>query len=367
MFTATVLIILFLTLLLIYFRVLRPSIGASRKQIGNTITPATPNYSDGTFKNQIPTPSFAEGYNIGKVIAKLLKGKSKRAVPQQSFVFEKTPLRHIDPNIPQFIWFGHSSYLLFIDGKKILVDPVFSNSVSPLRIGLKAFKGSNLYQPDDLPEIDYLIITHDHWDHLDYQTLKALRPKIKQVITALGVGAHLRKWGFSPQIIHELNWWEELSPEKGFRFTSCPARHFSGRWMSRNITLWSAFMLQTPTLNIFLGGDSGYGPHFKEIGERFPQIDWAILENGQYDDAWKYIHLLPEEFELAASDLHARYVIPVHNSKFSLGYHDWDAPMRNIFDNGIPHSYTLVTPPIGAVITLNQPADSTLPWWTKYV
>ena len=182
-----------------------------------------------------------------------------------------------------------------LDGKKVLVDPVFSGSASPLPFGTKAFAGTDPYTTADMPEIDYLFITHDHWDHLDYETICALQPKIKQIICPLGVGAHLTYWGFVQEFIHEINWNEDLFLGTGFNVHSIPARHFSGRDYKRNGTLWSSFILKTPSHKIFIGGDSGYDTHFKEAGDQFGPFDLVILENGQYDKKWKYIHMQPAE------------------------------------------------------------------------
>lgn len=318
-------------------------------------------YRNGIFHNELNFPPLAEGITMKKMLIKFLNGKSKRATPPTPLKNHPFPI--IDFSKDQFIWFGHSSYLIIVQGKTILIDPIFSQSISPFGIGLKAFKMLHPYSTKDLPNIDYLIITHDHWDHLDYSTLQKLKPKINHIITSLGVGAHLKKWKFKPQNITELDWWEEFQT-KDFKLTATPAQHFAGRWTKRNITLWSSFVLETTQHTIYIGGDSGYGPHFKKIGEQF-KIDWAFLENGQYDAYWPSIHMRPDECILAANDLQTKYMVPVHNSKFSLAYHDWDAPLRNITDSVISANFKLITPGIGEVVPLHQPKIPSPTWWTS--
>lgn len=223
---------------------------------------------------------------------------------------------------------GHSSYYFQLDKKRFLVDPVFSGNASPIPGTTKAFAGSDIYNADDFPPIDFLIISHDHYDHLDYKTIKELKPKINKVICGLGVGAHFERWGFDEDQIIELDWYDETELAKDFRIISTPARHFSGRRFRRNNTLWSSYVLESPGKRIFIGGDSGYDVHFKEIGEKYGPFDWAILENGQYNEKWRYIHTLPNEFVKVAEDLNVKNVLPVHSGKFALAQHPWTEPLQ---------------------------------------
>lgn len=180
-----------------------------------------------------------------------------------------------------------------------------------------------------MPEIDLLIISHDHYDHLDYATIKALMPKVKRVVTPLGVGSHLRYWEESA-IISEADWNQSVQVSDELTVHVLPARHFSGRGLKRNQTLWASFMFVTPQQKIYYSGDSGYGPHFKAIGEQFGEVDLAIMENGQYDQDWKYIHMMPEETAQAADDVHARAVLPGHAGRFVLAKHTWDDPYKRL-------------------------------------
>src|SRR5690606_34532288 len=244
------------------------------------------NYKDGAFHNLNLTPSLTEGYSMGSVLWDFLFTKYPNTSPLDSIPSVKTDLKNLNPNENVLIWFGHSSYVIQLDGKKYLIDPDFSGNASPILGTNKAFPGSEICVADDIPEIDYLLITHDHYDHLDYKTVKELIPKVKKVVTGLGVGSHLEYWGYNPEIIEELDWNETAIYNlfsMPISITAVPARHFSGRTFKRNNTLWLSFILESNGKKIFLGGDSGYDTHFGEIGEKFGPFDLAILENGQYD------------------------------------------------------------------------------------
>ena len=249
-----------------------------------------------------------------------------------------------------------------LDGKKILVDPVLSGSASPVKFTTRSFKGSDVYNAEAIPAIDYLFITHDHWDHLDYDTIMKLKPKIKRIITGLGVGEHFEHWGFDKNMIIEKDWNEEVRLDDGFIVNTAPARHFSGRGFKRNGSLWMSFVLQTPSMKIYIGGDSGYDDHFAAIGKKFGPFDLAILENGQYDKNWKYIHMLPEEVVQAAQDLRARRLLPVHWSKFSLSVHAWDEPMIRVVKEAGRKNVAVLHPMIGEVIYLKENTQTTA-WW----
>lgn len=201
-----------------------------------------------------------------------------------------------------------------------------------------------------MPGIDLLIITHDHWDHLDYQTVKRLKGRIGKVICPLGVGEHFESWGFGKEDITELDWQENTITSEGLTVHCLPARHFSGRGVTSNQTLWASFLLETLSGNIYLGGDGGYDKHFLKIGEDYPRIDLAILENGQYSENWKHIHTMPQELGSVAKDLKAKRVITVHHSKYALSKHPWDEPLKNESEAAARDSLNLIVPVIGQVI-----------------
>ncbi|HEX6180875.1 MAG TPA: MBL fold metallo-hydrolase, partial [Chitinophagaceae bacterium] len=241
----------------------------------------SPHYKRGSFHNINFTPNFSEDANMLTIMRKFFFEKRVNAKPSDVLPSTKTDLLNLDPTKNVLVWFGHSSYFIQADGKRILVDPVFSGAASPLSFTTRAFRGSDIYTVDDIPPIDYLFITHDHWDHLDYDTVVRLQPKVSKVITGLGTAAHLERWGYNNNIIFEKDWNEEIILEPGFLVYTTPARHFSGRTFKRNTSLWMAFALFTPTMKLYLGGDSGYDTHFAETGKKYGPFDLAILECGQ--------------------------------------------------------------------------------------
>jgi len=322
----------------------------------------SPHYAGGSFQNIHFTPQLVEGANMFTVMRKFFFGKSRSSKPPGRLPSKKTDLLHPEPEKNLLVWFGHSSYFLQVDGKRILVDPVFSGAASPLSFTTKSFPGSDVFSTDDLPEIDYLFLSHDHWDHLDYKTITRLKPKVKQVITGLGTAAHLEYWGYDKNLIIEKDWNEKIDLGNGFRVYTTTARHFAGRTFTRNKAIWMSVVLQTPSLKLFLGGDSGYDTHFAEIGNEHGPFDLAILECGQYNPYWRYIHMMPEETVQAGIDLKANKILPVHWAKFSLSLHDWDEPIKRITAEAAKKNMPLVHPMIGEAVDLNQPMVYAR-WW----
>ncbi|MEO6722380.1 MAG: MBL fold metallo-hydrolase [Ferruginibacter sp.] len=322
------------------------------------------NFMKGQFQNLSPTPGLTEGVSYYAVLKEFIFGKNKHRIPAKLLPSIKTDLFTLDPGKNLVVWFGHSSYFMQVDGKKILVDPVLSGSASPVNFTTRSFKGSDVYTTNDIPAIDYLFISHDHWDHLDYQTVVRLRSKVSKVICGLGVGQHLEKWGYQKDNIIEKDWNETVILEPGFMVNTLPARHFSGRSFKRNGTLWMSYALTTPLHKIYLGGDSGYDTHFKTIGNEHGPFDIAILECGQYDKSWKYIHMLPNEVVKAAKDLKAKKLMPVHWGKFSLSNHNWDDPILQVSEIAMQNNMPLLTPQIGEAADLDNDQQFT-EWWKK--
>jgi L-ascorbate metabolism protein UlaG (beta-lactamase superfamily) len=326
------------------------------------------NYKDGAFQNQSLTPALTGGASYGKVMKDFFFGKHDRKIPASPMPVIKRDLKQASvASEPQITWFGHSSYLLQMEGKNILVDPVFSERTSPVQFaGSKAFEGTDVYGIEDMPQIDILLITHNHYDHLDYLTVSKLKDSVGVIITSLGVGADLERWGVSSHKIKELNWWEAVELSQGITFTAAPGRHFSGRNFKRNETLWSSFILEIAGMRLFLGGDSGYDTHFTEIGKRFGSFDLAILECGQYNAFWANIHMMPEETAQAAIDLHAKTLLPVHWGKFSLATHPWDDSIKRVVKAAAALHQQIITPMIGQQVQLNHlPASEA--WWERVV
>lgn len=312
----------------------------------------SPNYKDGKFKNLQPTELMTGTESRWQSLREFIFTDRSSLEPSTPVKAVKTDLKHLPADENLMVWFGHSSYLLQIDGRRILVDPVF-HAASPVPFFCKPFKGTDIYKPEDMPDtIDCLLISHDHWDHLDYRTVTALKDRVRKVVCPLGVGEHFERWGYEKEKLVELDWTEDARLYDGFTVHCLPARHFSGRGLKPNQSLWASFLLDTPPLKIFIGGDGGYGRHFARIGSRYPDIDWAILENGQYDENWKYIHTLPNLLGQAAKDLNAENIITVHHSKFALARHPWDEPLRNEERLKADTAFRVAVPQIGEILPL---------------
>jgi len=320
-------------------------------------------YRNGAFQNQSPTPSLTEGATFFSVLKEFFFTKKESPKPLHPVPSVKTDLLQLKKEENIWVWMGHSSYFMQIDGKTILVDPVLSGAASPLSFTTKSFAGTDIYTTDDIPVIDLLFISHDHWDHLDYSTVKKLQPKIKTIITGLGTGAHFERWGFKKEMIIEKDWHEMADLRDGFSVTLTPARHFSGRTFKRNTALWVSFVLQTPKHKIYIGGDSGYDEHFKTIGNIHGPFDLAILECGQYNKHWKYIHMMPEETVQAALDLQTKKLLAVHWGKFSLSLHPWDEPAKRVYKAALEKKIPLLTPMIGEKVNIDDDTQTFSCWW----
>lgn len=360
-----ILTILILSLAVIFYFLFHPRFGKRPSGERLALIQKSPQYKNGKFENGNFTPELAEGYGYYDVLNQFFFKKVDRKIPTDSIPSVKTNLKDLPLNQDVLIWFGHSSYFIQLEGKRFLIDPVFSGNASPIYGTTKAFKGTDIYTYDDIPEIDYLLITHDHYDHLDYKTIMELKPKIKKVITALGVGSHFEFWGFPSENIIEKDWHEKIALDQNLTLYTAPSRHFSGRSIKRCNTLWTSFILETKDFKMYLGGDSGYDSHFAAIGEKYGPFDIALIDNGQYNPAWKYIHNLPEDVIKAMKDLKAKRVFPMHNSKFPLALHPWDEPLikvtelNSLSENPIP----LITPMIGEIVELKNEKQEFQQWW----
>lgn len=290
----------------------------------------SPQWHDGKFHNTHDTPRLPGDKSKFKIIREFLFSKHPVATPQQRLHADKTDLRALPADKDCIVWFGHSSFLLQLGGKRILVDPVF-HTAAPVNFLIRPFKGTDLYKPDDMPDIDLLILTHNHYDHLDYETVRNLRHRVRSVACPLGVGESLVFWGFHSSCITEMDWWEASSPLPGVTLHCTPARHFSGRTLNdSDQTLWASFVLEAAGKKLFLSGDGGYDTHFRQIGEKYGPFDIAFLENGQYNENWCHVHTMPAEMVQECKDIRAVRVFSIHHGKFAMAYHAWDEPYHNI-------------------------------------
>lgn len=321
---------------------------------------ASENYSNGIFVNQIPTImdfSLAEGLKITWDMI-----TAKGTTPS-----EPLPTRFTDEllepdTLPRLTWFGHSAFLLEMEGKRILIDPMLGPASSPLPIFGKRFPYEQPIDLSTIKDIDAVIFSHDHYDHLDYYTIQKIKSEVGHYYVPLGLGSHLQRWGVSSEDITELDWWDSAVLD-AFTFVATPARHFSGRGTSdRAKTLWASWVIQGKNSNIYFSGDGGYGPHFKEIGEQYGPFDFAMIECGQYNEKWAAIHMMPEESAQAGLDVRAKTIMPIHWGAFSLALHPWKEPANRIDEAvkklGVPAVYPYIGEPM--VIGRDFPTDN---WW----
>lgn len=358
------LLLLAIVIAYVYFFLKQPKFGRLPSGKRLEIIKKSPNYRDGKFQNLTFTPDLTEGETYFRIIKKVLFEKDKRNKPKDRILSQKTDLLALNKEENVMVWFGHSSYFMQLDGKTILMDPVFSGAASPVKATTRSFPGSDVYAVEDFPEIDFLFLSHDHWDHLDYETIVKIRHKVKNVITGLGTAEHLELWGYDMCIVYEKDWNEQIDLGDGFIVNTTPARHFAGRLFSRNKAIWMSFVLQTPKRRIYLGGDSGFDTHFEAIGKQFGPFDLAILECGQYNESWKYIHMFPEELITASKQLNTKALMPVHWAKFALANHAWDDPIKRVTAAAENENLPVLTPMIGQKVNLDSPGAFEK-WWEK--
>lgn len=322
-------------------------------------------FVDGEFRNLIDTPKFTKEESRFSIIRNRLMNPPKRLTPEMAIPSVKTDLKALDPITDVVVWLGHSSYYIQLGGKRILLDPVLSDHAAPLPFLNKAFDGTNIYAAEDMPEIDYLLISHEHWDHLDYPTAKALKEKVDRIVCPLGVGAYFELWGYDTGKISEGDWYDQFDFGDGININVLPARHYSSRLLKQNQTLWAGFALESAVRRLFFSGDSGYGPHFAEIGRRFGGFDFAALDCGQYNERWAYIHMNPEEAVRAAKDLNAATLLPSHVGRFTIAMHAWDDPFIRIAVASKGDGQRLLTPVIGEPVQLERQRQEFTQWWVN--
>ena len=258
-------------------------------------------------------------------------------------------------------WLGHSSLLMNIDGHTILTDPLFERRVSPF--GPTRFHEELALNGKDLPVIDTVIISHDHYDHLNKYSVQLLANKAGLFIVPLRLGKLLAKWSVPPEKIVELDWWQQYSPAAGLTVAATPARQFSGRGLSdRNKTLWASWTVMTPQHRVFFSGDSGYFPGFRDIGRKYGPFDMTFLECGAYNERWPEVHMFPEQTVQAHLDLAGKLLQPIHWSTFNLSFHPWYEPMERLTTAAAKAGITVSTPIIGRTVDYHKRADAQA-WW----
>ncbi|NUU61818.1 MBL fold metallo-hydrolase [Paenibacillus agri] len=358
-------VIILFALALVIFLIMNyyPPLGGKSSADSQQRIHESANFVDGKFRNQIPTSMDYSLKDTAGALYDTIKGnpdgRPKVNLPTVRFdakAFSESPE-------DQVIWFGHSTLLLKTSGVKMLLDPVFSKYASPVSFaGPKRYSYDLPAQIEELPDIDVVLISHDHYDHLDYASIRKLKGKVKQFIVPLGVAGHLTKWGVDPDKIQELDWWEEASYQ-GLTIVSTPARHFSGRGTRSGSTLWSSWVIQGKQSNVYFSGDSGYAPHFKEIGDKYGPFDLAFIETGQYDVKWANIHMVPEESVQASLDVQSKVMVPIHWGGFTLALHSWTDPIERAKAAADERGVALATPKIGETVIIGSNVYPSSSWW----
>lgn len=338
---------LLLTIAVMSFVKLAPQFGAAPSGKALEKITLSENYHEDHFVNLIPTSMDMKVKDGVKVMYEWLFNADSR-MPDKPLpvAFQKKAESEVVAPVA-LTWYGHSALLLEMDGKKIFLDPMLGNAASPVAFMTKRFAYTEPIDIENLPHLDAVVLSHDHYDHLDYGTIKKIKDRVDHFFTPLGVGAHLRRWGVDDDKITELDWWQSVALE-GLKITATPARHFSGRGLTdRNKTQWASWVIESKNSNIYFSGDSGYGPHFKQIGERLGPFDFAMMECGQYNERWAAIHMMPEQTIQAAMDVKARKMMPIHWSAFNLSLHAWTEPVERAIKAAKIHEMYIITPQIG--------------------
>ena len=319
-----------------------------------------PNYKNGGFENLAEQSDSTVKRNR---LMLLLHNRSKPLRPPDVVPSVKVDLKTPAAVAPTIVWFGHSSLLIKTVQGNILIDPIFSNHAGPVPGLITAFDGTTNYRAKDMPLIDMLIISHDHYDHLDYSTLRKLKDHIKTAIVPLGVGSHLIYWGFDPKKIIEMNWNQTVTLPGGLKVTATPAQHRSNRSYSKsNKTLWASYVIQAAQYRLFYGGDGGYGPLFKQIGQQYGPFDLALLECGQYSPNFPWTHLWPGQAAQAAIDLQADLLQPIHWAKFEEADHTLNEAIKKLLPAADSLDMPVNVPRIGEPYMLGNPAKRKV-WW----
>lgn len=329
----------------------------------------SPNSTDGLFVNQIPTPMDMDFGSLVSILWDFLNPDPNRE-PDKSIQVQKIDsLTIVNKNqeLTRITWFGHSAFLLEIYGMNLLLDPMLGDVPAPHPLlGSSRYNEESPISIEELPQIDAVLFSHDHYDHLDYGSILKLKEKVNTFYVPLGVGVHLEEWGIEKRRIRELDWWDEIQHDS-LKLVFAPSRHFSGRGLSdRSKTLWGSWIIQSSNQNIYFSGDSGYGPHFKEIGEKYGPFDFAMMECGQYNERWRNIHLMPEETVTASLDLRAKLMMPIHWGAFTLALHNWTDPVERATKEAVKYDLPVTTPQIGEPIVLSDSTFPTSSWWLDY-
>jgi L-ascorbate metabolism protein UlaG (beta-lactamase superfamily) len=324
------------------------------------------NYNGEEFVNTVPTEVTTKGSFLD-TMWKWIAGKEERepSTPLERFSLSVEELTTMPKSGLRVTWLGHSSVLIEIDGKRFLTDPVWSKRVSPISFMGPARFFEPVLELNQLPPLDGVLISHDHYDHLDEATIKALSSNNTEFYVPLGVGKYLEKWGISEEKIHEFDWWESVKIGRSHTLVAAPARHFSGRNLfRRNKTLWASWIIMSSKHRVYFGGDSGYFPGYKTIGEKYGPFEITMLEIGAYHPNWGTIHLGPENALKAHQDLKGKALLPIHWGTFTLAMHGWTDPIEDLITGAREKEIQLSIPRPGQPVQ-DPYLTTNSEWWRK--
>lgn len=314
-----------------------------------------------------PETSYQTDFkNIWEIAKTYVLSEKKANIPSEGIPINPLSQEMLEKDKGDSIYrLGHSTILLHLDNEYILLDPVFSERASPMQwMGPKRFH-PNPISIEDLPSIKMVVISHNHYDHLDQASIEKLAPKVAHFVVPLGIEKTLLEWGIEKKKIIQLDWWQNTRIGH-FYLTATPAQHFSGRGLwDRDKTLWASWVIESSKSRLFFSGDSGYFTGFKEIGKRFGPFDVTMIETGAYHELWKTIHMLPEQSIQAHIDLRGKAMIPIHNSTFDLSLHDWYEPLEKSYWLAREKGVRLLTPKIGARVKVHQ-SQGFNAWWQEF-
>ena len=347
------------------FLSLSPQLGGTPTKAERQVYEKSGHYKDDKFMNLLPTQELTGGSTVG-ILWKFLFHKEPNATPPGPLpmqLLDSLSITRKNPETGRVTWFGHSASLVELAGKNILLDPMLSLEMGPVSWATPNRYNRRLpISADQLPPIDAVLISHDHYDHLDYQTIRRIKGKVAHFYVPLGIGVHLRAWGVAPARISEMNWGDSAQVG-GLTLRCTPSRHFSGRGLTnRNSTLWSSWVMESATKRIFYSGDGGYGPHFAAIGASYGPFDLALMECGQYDPQWAQIHMQPEQSVQAARDVRAQVMMPIHWAAFTEANHAWNDPVKRATAAAARLQLPLTTPQLGEPVTLETQLPASR-WW----
>jgi L-ascorbate metabolism protein UlaG (beta-lactamase superfamily) len=341
---------------------LRRTLGLTAAQRGRESFGSSAQHDSARFRNVKPRPVEGFGKTL-RIAWNVLFRKPEGTAPAGPLPVDTLTRAQLDAAPDRSLFrLGHSTMLLKLRGQFWLTDPVFAERASPFRrFGPKRFHAPPIAL-DDLPPLRGVILSHDHYDHLDRETVLALAGKTGVFLTPLGVGDRLIEWGIDAAKVQQFDWWQGTQID-GLSFTATPAQHFSGRSLfDGNSTLWASWVIVDDGLRVFFSGDTGYFDGFKEIGERFGPFDVTLLETGAYDAQWPYVHMQPEQTVQAHIDLHGRWLMPIHNGTFDLAMHRWQEPFERVVGLTTARGILLATPRMGERLDLAAPHRGER-WW----